>query len=103
VPLGLYGEQQLRVPPLGLPDHDGPAADSEAVQLFVQRAQALAPGFDPRGEDLAAVAGICAAVDGLPLAIELPAARLPAIPPHLPHRCRIFGATNSWCPHLLRA
>ena len=81
VPLGLYGEQQLRVPPLRLPDPAGPAADSEAVQLFVQRARAVAPGFDPRGEALAATAAICAAVDGLPLAIELAAARVRLYPP----------------------
>jgi hypothetical protein len=66
-------EQQLRVPPLRLPDHDGQAASSEAVQLFVQRARALDPGFDPQGETLAATAAICSALDGLPLAIELAA------------------------------
>ena len=48
VPLGLYGEHQLRVPPLHLPGAGDPArsvAASEAVQLFVQRARAVVPGF----------------------------------------------------------
>ena len=81
VGLGLYGEHQLRVPPLRLPGPATPAADSEAVQLFVRRARAVAPGFDPRGEDLAATAAICAALDGLPLAIELAAARIRLYPP----------------------
>jgi predicted ATPase len=128
VPLGLYGEQQVRVPPLALPgqDGDGPAAgraaDSEAVQLFVQRARAVAPGFDPHGEDLEAVAAICAALDGLPLAIELAAARVRLYPPQvllpklqarlalltggprdLPARQQTLRATFDWSDALLAA
>jgi len=125
VPLGLYGEQQVRVPPLALPGQAGPAADpadSEAVQLFVARARAVAPGFDPRGEALAAVAGICAAVDGLPLAIELAAARVALYPPQallpqlqarlplltggprdLPARQQTLRATFDWSDALLSA
>jgi len=122
VPLGLYGEHQLRVPPLRLPDQVGPAADSEAVQLFVQRARAVAPGFDPRGEALAATAAICAALDGLPLAIELAAARVRLYPPQallpqlqarlplltggprdLPPRQQTLRATLDWSDALLSA
>jgi predicted ATPase len=120
--LGLYGEQQLRVPPLRLPDHDGQAASSEAVQLFVQRARAVVPGFDPQGEALAATTAICAALDGLPLAIELAAARvrlyspqallpqlqarLPLLtggPRDLPQRQQTLRATLDWSDALLPA
>ncbi|HEY1918720.1 MAG TPA: tetratricopeptide repeat protein [Streptosporangiaceae bacterium] len=79
IPLALYGEHQLRVPPLGL--HADSVPTSEAVQLFIQRARAVVPGFAPQGEDLAATAAICAALDGLPLAIELAAARVRLYPP----------------------
>ena len=122
VGLGLYGEQQLRVPPLRLPDHDGQAASSEAVQLFVQRARAVDPGFDPRGEALAATAAICSALDGLPLAIELAAARIRLYPPqallpqlqarlllltggprNLPLRQQTLRATLDWSDALLSA
>jgi predicted ATPase len=122
VGLGLYGEQQLRVPPLRLSDHDGQAASSEAVQLFVQRARAVDPGFDPRGEALAATAAICSALDGLPLAIELAAARIRLYPPqallpqlqarlllltggprNLPLRQQTLRATLDWSDALLSA
>ena len=123
VPLGLYGEHQLRVPPLHLPGAGDPArsvAASEAVQLFVQRARAVVPGFEPRGATLAATAAICAAVDGLPLAIELAAAwvklyppqallprleaRLPLLtggPRDLPERQQTLRATLDWSEALL--
>jgi predicted ATPase/transcriptional regulator with XRE-family HTH domain len=85
VRLQLYGEYELAVPPLELPAcPDGPADDpervgallaSEAVRLFLARAEAVrpAPGLMP--DDLATIAAICARLDGLPLAIELAAAR----------------------------
>jgi non-specific serine/threonine protein kinase len=79
IPLRLYGEHTARVPPLHLPDQGGPgaaAADSEAVQLFIARARAVRPDFAPDADELAAVGEICAALDGLPLAIELAAARI---------------------------
>ncbi len=79
IPLRLYGEHTVRVPPLHLPEKGvtGPAtADSEAVQLFIARAQAVRSDFAPDADELAAVAEICAALDGLPLAIELAAARI---------------------------
>ena len=79
VPLHLYGEHQFRVPPLTLPEDTGATEsgmrDSEAVQFFLQRAQAVQPGLTPQGEALAAVAEICSTLDGLPLSIELAAAQ----------------------------
>ena len=78
IPLRLYGEHTVRVPPLHLPDRDvpGTAADSEAVQLFIARARAVRSDFAPDADELAAAGDICAALDGLPLAIELAAARI---------------------------
>ena len=78
-PLRLLGEQELAVPPLGLPDaaddaSSAPAA-SEAVRLFVERASAVKPDFALTEENAVAVAEICRRLDGLPLAIELAAAR----------------------------
>lgn len=77
IPLRLSGEHVVRVPPLHLPGRDGVgAADSEAVRLFLARARAVRPDLAPDEGDLAAIAGICVALDGLPLAIELAAARV---------------------------
>ncbi len=82
IALRLYGEHTVRVPPLHLPAADGTGTeDSEAVQLFVVRARAARPGFAPDQGELAAIAEICAALDGLPLAIELAAARTRLYPP----------------------
>jgi predicted ATPase len=84
VPLRLYGEHTVRVPPLHLPGPGGTgtdAADSEAVQLFIVRARAVRSGFAPDADELAVVGEICAALDGLPLAIELAAARVRLYPP----------------------
>ena len=113
----------MRVPPLRLPDHGrARPPDCEAVRLFVQRAQAVAPGFDPQGEALAATAAICSALDGLPLAIELAAARVRLYPPrallpqlqarllllvggprNLPQRQQTLRATLDWSDALLSA
>jgi len=78
-PLGLRGEQQYPVPPLETPDLANlPSVDRlaryEAVSLFVERAAAVRPGFELTTENAAAIAEICARLDGLPLAIELAAA-----------------------------
>ena len=83
-PLHLQGEQQFLVPPLALPDAEHgttpeAALQSEAVQLFVERAQAATPGFSVDETNAAAVAAICQRLDGLPLAIELAAARIRAL------------------------
>lgn len=78
VTLRLYGEQEFRVPPLALSDGDATAEQvlaTEAVQLFLVRARAARPAFAPRGDAVQAIAEICARLDGLPLAIELAAAR----------------------------
>jgi len=79
--LNLYGEQEYSVPPLSLPDIDDSASlssltDHEAVALFIQRAQAVAPDFTLEDENVTSVAEICVRLDGLPLAIELAAARV---------------------------
>ncbi|WP_219462235.1 ATP-binding protein [Nonomuraea rhizosphaerae] len=70
-PLRMPGETVWRVPPLSLA---GEPARSEAVRLFLARATAARPGFELTGEELAQVAELCRALDGLPLAIELAAA-----------------------------
>lgn len=72
--LGVTGEIRYPVPPLTLPV-DGAEETSEAVQLFVDRARAARPGFELTPSNTPAVAEICRRVDGIPLAIELAAAR----------------------------
>ncbi|MCZ1005944.1 ATP-binding protein [Streptomyces lydicus] len=74
--LGVYGETTLVVPPLPVPSPEAvPSPDAltqyDAVQLFVDRAGAVLPGFHLRGQDCAAIARLCRALDGIPLAIEL--------------------------------
>jgi predicted ATPase/DNA-binding SARP family transcriptional activator len=69
--LRIAGEQLLTVPTLELG-----AVGSPAVQLFVERAQAVSPGFEPEDDEAAAIEEIVARLDGLPLAIELAASRL---------------------------
>lgn len=84
--LHLTGEHEFSVPPLPLPEmHDPPApedlADSAAVALFVQRAQAVKADFQITPANAPAIAEICARLDGLPLAIELAAARARILSP----------------------
>ena len=77
-PLGLTGEVTYPVPPLPVPD-PAPAsgvAACDSVALFVARAEAVQPGFHLTADKLAEVVDICRRLDGLPLAIELAAARL---------------------------
>src|SRR5919199_812645 len=74
--LHLSGEHEYRVPPLSLPWAAGPVEQSEAVRLFVQAARAARPDFVLTEANQPAVAAICARLDGLPLAIELAAARI---------------------------
>lgn len=76
-PLRLRAEQELPVPPLALPSTRTPAdiAASDAVRLFVQRARAARPDFVLDAETAEDVAELCRRLDGLPLAIELAAAR----------------------------
>jgi non-specific serine/threonine protein kinase len=78
-PLRIPGETIWRVAPLVVAQpHDNPAlaANSDAVRLFVDRAQACVPSFALSDSNIRSVVAICLAVDGLPLAIELAAARL---------------------------
>jgi len=78
-PLGITGEALVPLAPLDAPDPGaGDVPDSPAVRLFADRAAAVRPGFALDDATLPAVARICAALDGLPLAIELAAARLRA-------------------------
>jgi predicted ATPase/DNA-binding CsgD family transcriptional regulator len=108
-PLHLTWEQELPVPPL-----------SEAVQLFATRASASVPGFSLTDEHAAIVETIAERLDGLPLAIELAAARIKVLPPKailqrlddslallvsdsrdVPDRQRTLRATIAWSHELL--
>jgi predicted ATPase len=120
--LRVHGEHIVRVPPLTLP---APSADqqairgSEAVQMFAARARGAGSQIET-DEDYAAVAAICVALDGLPLALELAAARTRHFPPaqlltrlqqgldeltegpdDLPARQRTLRATLDWSHALL--
>jgi predicted ATPase/class 3 adenylate cyclase len=84
--LRLYGEREYPVPPLGVPDPSHPGSPEslsqyEAVALFIERAVAVKPGFAVTNENAPAVAEISARLDGLPLAIELAAARINVLTP----------------------
>jgi predicted ATPase len=83
-PLRVPGEVVFRVPSLAIPDPDAAELPAElmsyeAVRLFVERAGAAAPGFELDESNAAAVARICHRLDGLPLALELAAARSDAL------------------------
>lgn len=87
--LRLRGERELPIPPLavpaGRPSDPPPAglADAGAVRLFVERAVEVQPGFALTDENARVVAEICRRLDGLPLAIELAAARVKVLPPQV--------------------
>jgi predicted ATPase len=74
--LSVEGEQVLVVPPLAVPAPDAEEIRTPAVRLFCDRARAADPGFAPDREALKRVGDLCRALDGLPLAIELAAARI---------------------------
>lgn len=84
-PLHLYGEQEYTVPPLELPDPEHidsqTVAACESAALFIQQAQAVKPDFVLTAENALDVAKICVRLEGLPLAIELAAARIKLLPP----------------------
>jgi predicted ATPase/DNA-binding XRE family transcriptional regulator len=87
-PLHVSGEQEYPVSPLPVPDPSQPSqvsslASSPAVALFVDRATRVRPDFTLDADNAAAVAVICARLDGLPLAVELAAARIKALPPRV--------------------
>ena len=75
-PLGVPGETLWPVPPMSLPGPGQTAWESDSVQLFVERASAVDPRFGSSNDTGAVVADICRRLDGLPLAIELAAARV---------------------------
>jgi predicted ATPase/class 3 adenylate cyclase len=77
--LDVRGEHVISTPPLAVGDDLATAPRSDAVQLFLARAAAGAPSFRPGEVDLGTVTQVCRRLDGLPLAIELAAARLRAI------------------------
>ncbi|HMG64439.1 MAG TPA: DUF4062 domain-containing protein [Streptosporangiaceae bacterium] len=84
--LRLSGEYEFPVPPLPVPPAATAGDDEQAgryasVRLFTERAQAVAPGFTLTGQNAGTVAEICRRLDGLPLAIELAAARIRLLPP----------------------
>jgi predicted ATPase/DNA-binding SARP family transcriptional activator len=123
--LRLRGEHELRLAPLPLPPEAQAGEEvlsSDAVQLFVQRAVAVMPDFVVTRDNAAAVAGICRMLDGLPLALELAAARVRILPPEemlprlaprlklltggardLPARHRSIRAALDWSAQLLDA
>jgi predicted ATPase/DNA-binding CsgD family transcriptional regulator/Flp pilus assembly protein TadD len=86
--LQLYGEQIFPVPSLDVPGATGPLpsleqlAESGAVQLFIERAQAVKPDFALTQENATAIVEICRRLDGLPLALELAAGRIRLLTPH---------------------
>jgi predicted ATPase/DNA-binding SARP family transcriptional activator len=82
-PLGILGEALSPVPPLSVPEPSATVAEalaSPAVRLFADRAAAARPDFAVTASNVTAVAAICRRLDGLPLAIELAAARLRTLP-----------------------
>jgi predicted ATPase len=125
--LHVYGEHEFPVPPLALPDaRSAPSLEIlgafPAVALFVQRAVAAKPDFELNRENVGAVAEICARLDGLPLAIELAAARVKVLSPSsmltrlasrlqlltggardLPERQQTLRAAIDWSYDLLNA
>lgn len=124
-PLHVSGEQQFRVPPLAVPDPSvgvtaAAVGSCESVQLFVERASAARPGFALRDTNARFLAEVACRLDGLPLAIELAAARVTVLPPEtmldrpersldmlvggardLPYRQRTLRATIAWSYELL--
>jgi non-specific serine/threonine protein kinase len=124
-PLHVSGEQECPVPPLAVPGMDArPTAASlaacESVRLFIERAAGVVPGFTLDDENAPAVAQIACRLDGLPLAIELAAARVKLLPPEvllprldhslglltggsrdLPDRQQALRATIAWSYDLL--
>jgi non-specific serine/threonine protein kinase len=84
--IGVPGETVYPVPPLSCPPTDGPPAPEqvaayESVALFLDRARAVAPGFAVTRDNAAALGEICRRLDGIPLAIELAAARVRVLAP----------------------
>jgi len=111
-PLGIYGEREFPVSPLSLPSSGdqrgaGTVGDSAAVQLFVERAMAVQPSFSLTSANIKTVVEICRRLDGLPLAIELAAARVKALSPEtlltrLSHSLQVLTSGSRDLPLRLR-
>jgi predicted ATPase/class 3 adenylate cyclase len=112
-PLHVAGEQEFGVPPFSVPAADSDATTleaSDAILLFVDRARLVRPQFMPTAADLVAIADIARRLDGLPLAIELAAARVrllsvTAIRDRLAHRLEALAVGPATVPrrqHSLR-
>lgn len=119
--LRIRGEHECPVPPLSLPrDVQGRISKSDAIALFTERAKEVRPDFTLAGADVPVVAEICRRLDGLPLAIELGAARMKLLSPRqlldrltdslslltggardLPERQQTLRATIDWSYQLL--
>ncbi len=123
--LGIYGEHAIAVPPLALPDRTAVLSLEQvtqvaAIRLFAERATATQAQFRVTAANAPAVVEICERLDGLPLAIELAAARVRVLPPHallprlrhrltvltggartLPARQQTLRATLAWSYDLL--
>ncbi len=84
-PLHLYGEQEFAVPPLELPDPETldpqALAECESTALFVERARAVRSDFEVSPDNARDIAKICVCLEGIPLAIELAAARIKLLTP----------------------
>jgi predicted ATPase len=125
-PLHLYGEQEYAVPPLALPDLEHTDSQiltaCESTALFVQQARSVRADFELTEDNAVAVATICVRLEGLPLAIELAAARIKVLPPRtllarlnhkletltggahdLPVRQQTLHNTIAWSYNLLNA
>ena len=79
--LRVPGESIFEVPPLRVPKLNEPIRGAEAVELFVERARAVRARWEPTPGDEASIAEIVKQLDGLPLAIELAAARMSLLSP----------------------
>ena len=121
--LRVSGEYAVEVGPLELPTSAPALAETEApasVALFVERARAVKPDFELNPENVAAIAAICVALDGVPLALELAAARIRTLTPEsmlarldrrlsllaggardLPARQQTLRSTIEWSTQLL--
>jgi predicted ATPase/class 3 adenylate cyclase len=103
--LGVPGERVVVVPPMPLPPDDTPAQvlGSDAVRLFVERAADARDGFSVTDADASTLARLCRRLDGIPLAIELAAARVRSSTPddilaHLDQRFRVLSAGRRTAP-----
>jgi non-specific serine/threonine protein kinase len=109
VPLNLTAEHRYLVPPMTVPEGDeGEGVEPSALTLFAQRARSIRPDFTITPENAASVVEICRRLDGLPLAIELAAARISVMSPkeigtHLTARSRLIAGGQRDAPPRLRS